>query len=100
MSEHETVDTGVISLARCKATCHICGAVKFQIDSSRERAAQVVMDAMERHFAEEHPDICADCGHEHTADGCTGTPTASDDWAGVTPAACDCNLPTDHEESA
>lgn len=30
------------------------------------------------------------CGHIHTEDGCTGEPTPSDLWAGVTPSACDC----------
>jgi hypothetical protein len=37
---------------------------------------------------------CADCGHVHTPTGCTGSPTASDRWAGVTPAACDCPAPS------
>lgn len=46
----------VIGLARCKATCSICGVVKHQIDGTRERAEQVVREAMERHVAEEHPE--------------------------------------------
>lgn len=32
------------------------------------------------------------CGHIHTPHGCTGEPTPSDRWAGVTPAACDCDV--------
>ena len=36
------------------------------------------------------PNKCAECGHAHTPMGCTGDPTPSDLWAGVTPAACDC----------
>jgi hypothetical protein len=36
------------------------------------------------------PAKCPDCGHLHTPDGCKGDSTASDLWAGVTPAACDC----------
>lgn len=35
---------------------------------------------------------CIDCGHIHTPDGCTGEPTPSDLWAGVSPVACDCDL--------
>lgn len=46
----------MIALARCKATCNICGVEKFQIDGTRERAAQVVREAMVRHVAEEHPE--------------------------------------------
>lgn len=38
---------------------------------------------------------CPDCGHIHTPDGCTGAPTPSDLWAGVTPSACDCDAPVD-----
>lgn len=34
--------------------------------------------------------VCTECGHIHTAVGCTGDPTPSDLWAGVMPAACDC----------
>lgn len=34
---------------------------------------------------------CPDCGHCHTPDGCTGPPTPSDRWAGVSPSACDCD---------
>lgn len=94
MSAEQAGEVGAVVLARCKATCHVCGAVKFQIDSTRERAQQVVIEAMEKHLAEEHPDLCADCGHQHTPDGCIGAPTASDEWAGVTPAVCDCNLTT------
>lgn len=37
---------------------------------------------------------CADCGHIHTSHGCTGEPTPSDLWAGVSPAVCDCDHPT------
>lgn len=37
------------------------------------------------------PAKCPDCGHLHTPDGCTGDPTPSDLWAGVTPAVCDCD---------
>jgi hypothetical protein len=33
---------------------------------------------------------CEDCGHIHTPDGCTGPPTPSDQWAGVSPSSCDC----------
>lgn len=33
---------------------------------------------------------CADCGHIHTPHGCTGEPTASDLWAGVSVGTCDC----------
>ena len=33
---------------------------------------------------------CDECGHLHTPDGCTGAPTPSDRWVGVSPAACDC----------
>lgn len=33
---------------------------------------------------------CEDCGHRHTPNGCEGSPTASDLWAGVSPGACDC----------
>lgn len=38
------------------------------------------------------PNKCAECGHAHTPMGCTGDPTPSDLWAGVAPAACDCEL--------
>lgn len=38
-------------------------------------------------------DRCPECGHQHTPEGCTGDPTPSDRWAGVTPAACDCPRP-------
>lgn len=34
---------------------------------------------------------CLSCGHIHTLDGCSGPPTPSDRWAGVSPAICDCN---------
>ena len=34
---------------------------------------------------------CLDCGHCHTPTGCIGDPTPSDLWAGVAPAACDCD---------
>ena len=37
------------------------------------------------------PAACPDCGHQHTPNGCTGDPTSSDLWAGVSPAACDCD---------
>jgi hypothetical protein len=33
---------------------------------------------------------CPDCGHAHTPDGCTGDPTPSDLWAGVSVSGCDC----------
>lgn len=56
----QTAETGGIALARCKATCRLCGVVKFQIDSTRERAEQVVRDAMEHHVAEDH-DECDRC---------------------------------------
>lgn len=38
---------------------------------------------------------CDDCGHTHTPTGCVGGPTPSDRWAGVTPAVCDCDTPTE-----
>lgn len=85
-----SAETGGIALARCRATCSICGAVKNQIDGTRERAERVVREAMERHVAQEHP-ACDDCGHIHAAYGCVGDPTPSDLWAGVSPAACDCD---------
>jgi hypothetical protein len=84
-----TTDVSEIRLARCQATCRICGVTKNQIDGTRERAEQVVREAIERHVAEAHPS-CAECGHIHTLDGCTGPPTPSDQWAGVSPSACDC----------
>lgn len=34
---------------------------------------------------------CAACGHVYTLDGCTGDPTPSDLWAGVSPEGCDCD---------
>lgn len=34
---------------------------------------------------------CRECGHCRTPEGCVGDPTPSDLWAGVTPAACDCD---------
>ncbi len=37
------------------------------------------------------PAACPDCGHQHTPNGCTGNPTPSDLWAGVSPAVCDCD---------
>lgn len=36
---------------------------------------------------------CEVCGHEFDEDGCTGEPTPSDRWAGVSPSACDCDDP-------
>ena len=36
-------------------------------------------------------DSCAECGHVHSPDGCTGPPTPSDLWAGVSVAGCDCD---------
>ena len=47
-----------VVLSSAKATCPVegCGVVKSQIDSTRERAIQVVTDAMNRHIDEEHPD--------------------------------------------
>lgn len=33
---------------------------------------------------------CPECGHLHTPRGCSGPPTPSDRWAGVTVASCDC----------
>lgn len=47
----------MIALARVRATCNLCGVVKSQIDGTRERAEQVVREAMERHVAEEHPGV-------------------------------------------
>lgn len=46
----------MIALARCRAVCTICGVVKNQIDGDRERAEQVVREAMEKHVAEAHPE--------------------------------------------
>lgn len=34
---------------------------------------------------------CPDCDHFHTPDGCTGPPTPSDLWAGVSVEGCDCD---------
>ena len=34
---------------------------------------------------------CGDCGHIHTPRGCTGDPTPSDLWAGVSVEGCDCD---------
>ena len=34
--------------------------------------------------------LCPDCGHIHTPHGCTGEPTPSDLWAGVSVDGCDC----------
>lgn len=36
--------------------------------------------------------VCLDCGHLHTPDGCTGDPTPSDLWAGVSVSGCDCDF--------
>jgi hypothetical protein len=47
-------------------------------------------------FADEgDPMKCPNCHHTHTAQGCTGPPSPSDLWAGVTPAVCDCDT-TNH----
>lgn len=40
-------------------------------------------------------DPCGDCGHVHTPTGCTGPPTPSDLWAGVSVEGCDCDA-ADH----
>jgi len=45
---------------------------------------------MSEHTAENDAPKCADCGHVHTPDGCTGDPTPSDLWAGVSVSKCDC----------
>lgn len=42
----------------------------------------------------ETADPCEDCGHIHTPSGCTGPPTPSDLWAGVSVAGCDCDFDT------
>lgn len=34
--------------------------------------------------------LCPDCGHVHTPSGCSGDPTPSDLWAGVSVEGCDC----------
>jgi hypothetical protein len=36
---------------------------------------------------------CPECGHQWSPDGCTGDPTPSDLWAGISPSACDCLCP-------
>jgi site-specific DNA-cytosine methylase len=41
---------------------------------------------------------CPDCEHTHTPEGCAGSPSASDRWAGVSPSACDCDTPQEHGE--
>lgn len=51
-----------------------------------ERAERLV-DSWEH----DAPDHCLGCGHIHTPDGCSGPPTPSDRWAGVSPAICDCD---------
>jgi hypothetical protein len=35
---------------------------------------------------------CPDCEHVHTPEGCTGPPSPSDVWAGVSPVVCDCGV--------
>lgn len=41
----------------------------------------------------EHIDAvrCPECQHMHTPDGCTGPPSPSDIWAGVSVSTCDCD---------
>jgi hypothetical protein len=36
-------------------------------------------------------EVCAECHHQHTPDGCVGKPSPSDIWAGVSVSACDCD---------
>ena len=36
-------------------------------------------------------EVCRDCGHVHSPEGCGGPPTPSDLWAGVSVAGCDCD---------
>lgn len=46
----------VLTSATAKCPVEGCSVTKSQIDSTRERAVQVVTDAMNRHIEEEHPD--------------------------------------------
>lgn len=47
------------------------------------------------------PAKCPDCGHDpHEFVGCTGDPTPSDLWAGVSVSACDCSGLTSPEGCA
>lgn len=45
-----------LALVSVHADCPICGVRRGQIDTSRERAIQVVTDAMKAHIAQEHPE--------------------------------------------
>ena len=44
-----------------------------------------------RTYPEACEEKCPECYHTHTPDGCTGDPSPSDIWAGVTPEKCDCD---------
>lgn len=54
---------------------------------------------MNEHTAENDAlGTCPECCHTVTRNGCTGDPTPSDLWAGVSPAACDCPCPIPPED--
>ena len=36
-------------------------------------------------------DLCPECHHQHTPEGCKGDPSPSDIWAGVSVSTCDCD---------
>ena len=46
-----------IFLSNVTGRCRECGYEAHQIDASREHAIQVVTEAVERHMAEEHPEV-------------------------------------------
>ena len=50
------MSTVILSSATASCPVEGCGVKKSQIDSTRERAIQVVTDAMNRHIEEAHPD--------------------------------------------
>ena len=51
------------------------------------------MTATEPNPTAEHIDAVRgpECQHMHTPDGCTGPPSPSDIWAGVSVSTCDCD---------
>lgn len=56
------------------------------------------VDAVRRDTRPAPPTTCPECGHYPMPEGCTGPSTASDAWAGVSPASCDCPCSTRSEE--
>lgn len=56
-----------------------------------ETGALLIEEGRHATLADAERETCGDCGHTHVEAGCSGPPTPSDLWAGVSPSTCDCN---------